>query len=166
MPEDRNQFPVRGVGPIDGIFDENAEEFRLLRHMAQQAEDYLQGFNWCKSIREAYFGSGYGGIVAVFFFRIVPSKPQMDEWFWIIVGDLPPAWLPTDRGKTPSEALENYIWEMTRWVHFAKRGRIPDDGIPVNLPPNWKNAEALEDKLKVLRKAVVPAFQAREAVQT
>lgn len=166
MPEDRNQFPVRGVSPIDGIFHDDAEEFRLLRHMAREAENYLQGFSWCKSIREAYFGGGYGGIVAVFFFRIVPSKPRIGEWFWVIMGDLPPAWLSIDRSTSPSEALENYIWEMSRWVHFAKRGRAPEHGIPVNLPPNWKNAEELEDKLKVLLKAVVPAFQAREAVQT
>jgi hypothetical protein len=166
MPEDRKQFPVRNVGPIDGIFHEEDEEFGLLRQMAQEAEDFLRGFNWCKAIREAYFGSGYGGIVAVFFFRVVSSTPEVGEWLWVVVGDLPPAWLPIDRNSTPSEALENYIWEMTRWVHFAKRGRSPEDGIPVNLPPTWRNAEQLEDKLKVLRKAVLPAFQAREAVQT
>jgi hypothetical protein len=52
---------------------------------------------------------------------------------------------------------------MTRWVHFAKRGRLPENGIPINLEPTWKNAEELEDKLKILRKAVLPAFQANEA---
>jgi hypothetical protein len=166
VPEDRYRFHVRGVGPIDGIFDDDAEEFLLLRHMARQAEDYLQEFTWCKSIREGYFGGGYGGIVAVFFFRIVPGSPKVEEWLWVIVGDLPPAWLPVDNSKTPSEALENYLWEMTRWVHFAKRGLAPEDGFPVDLPPTWKNAEQLEDKLKILRKAIVPAFQAREALQT
>ena len=163
MLEDRNQFPIRGVSPIDGIFHENHEERGLLRQMAREAEDYLQQFSWCKSVREAYFGGGYGGIVAVFLFRIVPSKSGIDEWVWVVMGDVPPACLAIERITTPSEALEHYIWEMTRWVHFAKRGRVPELGIPVDLDPNWKNAEALEDKLKVLRKAVLPAFQANEA---
>lgn len=163
MPKDRNQFPIRGVGPIDGIFHEDHEELRLLRQMAREAEDYLQESAWCKTIREAYFGGGYGGIIAVFLFRIVPFKPTVDEWVWVVVGDVPRACLAIERTRTPSEALEIYIWELTRWVHFAKRGRSLEDGIQVNLPPTWKSAEELEDKLKVLRKAVLPAFQANEA---
>lgn len=163
MPQERNQFPVRGVGPIDGIFHHDEEEFRLLRNMAHEAEEYLEEITRCKSVPEAYFGGGYGGVVAVFLFRVVPSRPGADEWLWIIVGDLPPACMAIERITTPSEALEHYIWEMTRWVHFAKRGRSPENGIPVNLEPTWKNAEELEDKLKILRKAVLPAFQANEA---
>ncbi|MGH9590631.1 MAG: hypothetical protein ACRD25_09555, partial [Terracidiphilus sp.] len=141
------------------------EELKLLRLMAREAEDSLQKFAWCKAIREAYFGGGYGGIVAVFLFRIVPNQPEVDEWVWVVMGDVPPACLAIERITTPSEALEHYIWEMTRWVHFAKRGRVPENGIPVDLDPTWKNAEALEDKLKILRKAVLPAFQASKAIQ-
>ncbi|HXE04425.1 MAG TPA: hypothetical protein VN579_00455 [Bryobacteraceae bacterium] len=162
-PKDRNQFPVRGVGPIDGIFHDDEEELRLLHHMAQEAEKYLEEITRCKSVPEAYFGGGYGGVVAVFLFRVVPATPGADEWLWVIVGDLPPACLAIERITTPSEALEHYIWEMTRWVHFAKRGHLPENGIPINLEPTWKNAEELEDKLKILRKAVLPAFQANEA---
>ena len=161
MPQDR--FPVHGVGPIDGMFHDDEEELRLLRHMAQEAEDYLQEITRCKSVPEAYFGGGYGGVIAVFLFRVIPSRPRSDEWLWVVVGDLPPACLAIERITSPSEALEHYIWEMTRWVHFAKRGGLPENGIPVNLEPTWKNAEELEDKLKILRKAVLPAFQASEA---
>jgi len=162
-PQGKNQFPVHGVGPIDGIFHEDNEELKLLRQMAQEAEEYLQNFAWCKAIHEAYFGGGYGGIIAVFLFRIVPANARIGEWVWVVVGDVPPACMAIDRTTRPSEALENYIWELTRWVQFAKRGKTPEHGIPVNLDPTWKNAEELENKLKILLKAVLPAFQASEA---
>lgn len=163
-PPKRRQFPVHGVGPIDGIFHEDREELRRLRLMAREAEDYLSKFSWCKSVREAYFGGGYGAVIAIFLFRIVSSRPTVDEWVWVVVGDVPPACLAIERIASPAEALENYIWELTRWVHFAKRGRVPENGIPVNLDPTWKNAEELEDKLKILRKAILPAFQANKAM--
>jgi hypothetical protein len=115
-------FPVRGVVPIDQMSGEDEEELRLLREMATEARDFLTSFKWCKAIREAYFGDGYGKIVAVFFFHIEPSRPEVDEWLWVVVGDLPSAHLVTDDCKTPSQALEGYIYEMSKWVELAKLG--------------------------------------------
>lgn len=162
----KNEFPIHGVGPIDGIFCEDEEESQLLRNMAQEAQNYLQSFTWCKEILEAYFGGGYGGIVAVFLFRISPSSPEVDEWLWVVVGDLPPAYLVIDASKTPSQALKSYIREMSKWVEAAKRGSLSANVIPVNMPRTWENAEALEERLRILEKAIVPAFEANEVAQT
>ncbi|HEV2136962.1 MAG TPA: hypothetical protein VGR47_22275 [Terracidiphilus sp.] len=164
MPEDTTQFPIRGVSPIDGIFDKDEEEMRLLQQMAQDAEDYLESFSWCEEIREAYFGGGYGAIVAVFLFRIIPAKPDIDEWLWVVVGDLPPAYLVTDMSKSPSEALASYIREMSRWIQHIKRGHRSMDLIPVDLNKTWENAAALEERLTIMREVIVPEFAAREAV--
>lgn len=163
MSEDADEFPFRGVGPIDGIFDKDAEESRLLRLMAQDAQEYLQGFNWCRGIREGYFGGGFGGIVAVFLFRIFPARPGVDEWLWVVVGDLPAAYLVTDASKAPSQALESYVREMSKWIEQIKRGRRYEDVIEVNMDPTWENAEALQDRLRIISEAIVPAFEAREA---
>jgi hypothetical protein len=122
-PDAVEGFPVRGVVRVDQMFAEDEEELRLLQRMAIAARDYLTSFKWCKSIREEYFGDGYGGIVAVFFFHIEPSQPDVDEWLWVVVGDLPSAFLVTDDCNTPSEALEGYIYEMSKWVKLAKLGR-------------------------------------------
>lgn len=105
MAENESQVPVGGVVPIDRIFGDDEQDVRLLRLMAAEAQEYIQNFSWCKSIREAYFGDGCGGVVALFFFRIEPSKPDVDEWLWVVVGDVPPAYLVIDESKTPSQAL-------------------------------------------------------------
>jgi hypothetical protein len=160
-----NIVPVKGVVPIDQMFGGDEEDTRLLRMMASEAQEYIQSFSWCKSIREAYFGDGFGGIAAVFFFRIEPSKADVDEWLWVVVGDVPSAYLVIDDCNTPSEALEGYIGEMSKWVELAKQGRSSKKVIPVNVPATRENAEALGGRLKFMREIIVPAFQSGEAIR-
>ncbi len=114
-------------------------------------------------MREAFFGDGCGGIVAVFLFHIEPSEEGIDEWLWVVVGDLPPAYLVIDVSKTPSQALESYIGEMSKWIKLAKQGRTSKKVIPVNAPATPEYAEALEGRLKFLREVMVPKFQSAEA---
>lgn len=152
-------FPVKGVIPIDQIFGDDEEDIKLLLVMASEAQTYIQSFSWCKSIRETYFGNGFGGVVAVFFFRIEPYRKGLDEWLWVVVGDVPPAYLVIDDCKTPSQALEGYIEEMSKWVKLAKQGRSSKKVIPVNIPSTPENASQLEGRLKFLGEVIVPAFQ-------
>lgn len=141
------------------------EDIRLLRVMAAGAENYVRCFSWCNNIREIYFGDGYGEIVAVFLFRIEPSKEGVDEWIWVVFGDVPPAYLVTDACKTPSQALEGYIEEVSKWIELAKEGRSSVDVIPVYVPPTPENAADLERRLKVLQEVIVPAFREAETVR-
>ena len=97
--------------------------------MASGAKNYLRSFPWCKGIRAAYFGDGYGGVVGVFLFHIEPSRQGVDEWLWVVFGDVPPAFLVIDLSRTPSQALQCYIGEISRWVELAKQGRSSSDVI-------------------------------------
>ena len=141
------------------------EDTKLLRVMASGAENYLRCFPWCKGIRKAYYGDGYGGIVAVFLFRIESSRADVDEWLWVAFGDVPPAYLVTDSCKTPSQALEGYIGEISKWVQLAKEGRSSNDVIPVYVPATPENAADVERRMKFLQQVIVPAFRAAEAVR-
>jgi hypothetical protein len=155
--------PAKGIIPIDQLFGDSEEDTRLLTEMAQKARNYISSFSWCKSILKAHFGDGYGGIVAVFLFHIEPGQAQVDEWLWVVVGDVPSAYLVTDDCKTPSEALDSYVWEMSKWVELAKRGKSSKKVIPVNAPSTPEYAEMLESRLKVFREIVLPAFKETEA---
>jgi hypothetical protein len=104
-PEHTIQLPVGFVIPLEQLFGEDEEETQLLRSMAAQAETYLSGFAWCQSIKAKYFGAGVGQVLAVFLFSIVPSRANVDEWVWVVVGDIPPAYLVIDECKSPSSAL-------------------------------------------------------------
>jgi hypothetical protein len=147
-----------GIVPIERMIGDDQEDTALLHDMADQAKRFLTSFGWCHSIEETYFGDGIGKVVAVFLFRIIPARPHVDEWLWVVVGDIPPAYVVTDVCKTPAEALKCYISEMFRWVEFAREGRTCADVNPVNVPatPEW--AENLERRLKMLETIALPQF--------
>jgi hypothetical protein len=129
--------------------------------MAERAENFLKSFSWCLAIRESFFGAGIGKIIAVFLFRIAPVRPDVNEWLWVIVGDLPPAYLVTDRCKNPSEAVEGYIEEMSKWVEGARHGRASANVIPVNVPPTPEWAENLHSRLETLKTTILPQITLR-----
>jgi hypothetical protein len=165
MDKGENKIPVKGVVPVDQMVGGDDEDTRLLRVMASGAENYVRSFPWCKSIREVYFGDGYGGVVAVFLFHIEPARADVDEWLWVISCDVSPAYLVTDSCKTPSQALEGYIEEVFKWIQLAKQGRSSKDVIPVYMPATPENAANVENRIKVLREVIVPAFREAETVR-
>jgi hypothetical protein len=130
--------------------------------MSEYAAKYLSSFPWCDSILNSYFGGGVGGIFAIFFIQIRPSHPNVDPWIWVIVGDIPPAYLPVSDCRSPAEAFRTYIRGMARWVELARLGQAgtSDQGVPpVDVPatPEW--AERLDQKLRGLILAVKPFFE-------
>jgi hypothetical protein len=138
--------------PLSEMEGDSEEDTVLLRNMASQAEAYIGSFDWCKGVKEVYFGCGVGGVMAVFYFRIVPRDADVDEYLWVVVGDIPPAYLVTDNSRTPSEALRSYIDEMRRWVAAVESDQSVDELIPVNATPTRENAVALKKRLDFLEK--------------
>jgi hypothetical protein len=163
MAVETSTLPVTCIVPIDQMAGDDEHDTGLLRTLAFDAETYIQSFSWCKAIREFYFGNGYGGIVAIFLFRIEPTRPDVAEWLWVVVGDLPPAYLVIDECKTPSRALEAYIAEVSKWVELAKHGRSSKRFIHVNQAATPENAAALKSTLNYLSEVLVPIFQSTEA---
>ncbi len=151
-------LPVVGVVPLSQMVGEDDEDTRLLQKMADDAKAYLTSFPWCGRIVDFYFGDGVGGIIGIFFAHIQPSRPEVDEWLWVIVGDLPPAYLVIDECEAPKDAAEAYIYQMRRWVAAAKLGKTSEDIIPVNVPaaPEW--AERLEKRLNTLENDLLPVW--------
>src|SRR5712691_9053557 len=83
-----------GLAPIKNIVGDDEQDTILLRKMSEYAKEYISSFSWCEGILNSYFGGGVGGIFAIFFFRIRPGGPEVDPWIWVVVGDIPSAYLP------------------------------------------------------------------------
>lgn len=160
-----NGADLTSVVPIEEMKGETDEETRGLARMLAEARGFLSAFNWCQRIEESYFGFGYAGIVAVFLFRIIPARTGVDDWLWVVVGDLPFAYLVTEGSLTPDLAVDGYICEMSRWVQAAMDGQPVKDLIPVNVPPTQENAEALERRLGALREIVKGTVKPQKSKQ-
>lgn len=154
--------------PVAELSGEDAEDRALLEEMVTRARGYLEMFGWCREVVETYVGEiAIGGVVAVLLFRIVPAREGVDEWLWVIVGDLPPAYLPIDGLQSPGAALADYIDEMQLWVDAAKAGRSIEGLIPVEtsdgsmlLPPSPELALELEGRLRYLADEILPRTSA------
>jgi hypothetical protein len=135
-----------------------ADDREVVSDLIEEARRFLRYYNWCGEIVEEYVGLLYPGIVGVFLFRIVPTRKNVDEWIWVIVGDLPPAYLTCDQCPNPATALDGYIGAMTDWVVAAEEGRSIDDLIPVNVPANKENAKKLKSRLVFLDENILKDF--------
>ena len=118
--------------------------------MYHEAREYVEGFTWCAGIRNSYFGMGTGDVFAVFLFEIEPAGRGADRWIWVIVGDLPPAYIATELCPNPAAALDGYTGEMERWVAAARSGQSVADLIPVNAPATPEYVDMLESRLRFL----------------
>lgn len=127
--------------------------------MLDEARDFLEFYDWCSAILAEYVGFVYPGIVGVFLFKIKPSKPGVDEWIWVIVGDLPPAYLTCDGCRNPAAALDGYIGAMNEWVEAAEAGKSVKNLVPVNVPASPKNADMLKVRLKFLDENILSEYQ-------
>jgi hypothetical protein len=141
------------------MLDEEPKEDAPVRsNLLDRASGYLSSFQWCDQILESYFGLGVGGIVAVFLFRIRPTKRDVDEWHWVIVGDLPPAYLVTEQAPNPACALKVYIVLMRQWVQAVMKGESVEDLIPVNVEPDVTWAVELQGRLDLLEAYLLPDY--------
>lgn len=137
--------------------------------MLARARSYLSSFRWCRAIRECYVGEiAVGAVVLVVLFRIEPTDEDVDEWLWVVVGDLPPAYLVTDQAPDAPAALARYAEEMDRWVSAVRAGEPADDLIPVQtaggrhpLPATPEHAEDLARRLRTLRELFLDPGDAR-----
>ncbi len=138
-----------------GARDPDVESIERLHH---EARAFLEYYEWCKRITEEYVGFIYPGIVGVFLFRFIPSREGVDEWVWVIVGDLPPAYITCEDSPNPATALDGYIGAMQEWVEAAERGTATDHLIPVNVDPTPENAARLKVRLEFLDEKILSGY--------
>jgi hypothetical protein len=84
---------------------------------------------------------------------------EVDQWIWVIVGDLPPAYLTTDECPNPATALDGYIGAMLEWVDAAQKGKSVAELIPVNVPATKKHAKMLKTRLEFLDERILSEYQ-------
>lgn len=142
----------------DDFIREYLEDPEVAKAMYQRARRFLESFAWCGGIEEAYVGIVQSGIVCVFLFKIRPARPEVDEWLWVVVGDLPSAYLVCDDNPNPALALQGYIHEMSKWVDAVEKGEPVDDLIPTRVDATPKYAQMLKIRLEIIEEYLMGEF--------
>lgn len=124
-----------------------------------EARKFLLYYKWCRAIIEEYVGIFVDGVIGVFLFRIDAARPDVDEWIWVMVGDLPSAYLTCEQSPNPATALDGYIGAMSEWVEAALNGKSVAKLIPVNVPATKENGDLLGKRLKFLDERVLSRYR-------
>ncbi|MGH7648870.1 MAG: hypothetical protein ACREND_12185 [Gemmatimonadaceae bacterium] len=96
------------------------------------------------------------GVIGAFRCSLIPRQPDADVMVWVVVGDLPPAYLVHEPGDSWQDALASYVTEMSLWVDAVRAGKQPgDDIIPVNVPATRENAGLLAQRLQFIQTRLV-----------
>lgn len=147
-----------GLQREEAIQGDSPEDTRLLKEMVIEAKRYLASFSWCPPIRRLYLGHGIGGVVAVFLVEFTEPIAKRDNFLWVVVGDLPSAYMVTETCQTPIEALLCYCELMENWANAAMKGKAVKDKFPVQAAANQENARELQKRVDLLRLRIIPSF--------
>jgi len=124
--------------------------------MTAAATAFLAGQPWCSRVLSTVPVFAIAGVIGAFRCSLIPRQPEADVMVWVIVGDVPPAYIVHEPGDSWQDALAGYVSEMERWVDAVRAGQRPgDDVIPVNVPATSENADLLASRLGFIRTNLV-----------
>ncbi len=143
-----------------GIYENSLEkDLADFQQMLEEAINEISFYDWCLDIVESYVGIFYPGIVGVFLFKIVRVNETVDEWLWVVVGDLPPIYIDLNESPNAACALDSYIGAMEEWVEAVERGDSVSKLVPVNVPATRENAKKLKVKLTLLDEMILSKYK-------
>ena len=117
---------------------------------------FLGGFSWARQTGKVWIGLSIPKVFGLFLVELDPSSVDVDQYVWVAVGDIPPAYISTEYATSPKEALDGYLAEMDAWVRAVENGETVEDLIPVNGAPTPENAKALKSRLSFLQSEILP----------
>ncbi|WP_067664797.1 hypothetical protein [Ferrimonas marina] len=150
---------------IEEILNTDFKHEEFLLESYDEAKKYINDFDWHKGIKDTFVGMCFDGILCVFLFDCeltIEKELEGDNFVWVIVGDLPPAYITSENAPNPACALDGYVGAMLEWVKAAASGDTVDDLIPVNVPANPENSELLKRRLDFIDKEILSAAEYKE----
>lgn len=130
--------------------------------LSEEAQKYLRSFNWCNKILNGWLAESWGYMLCLFYFEIEPdTESEADDHVWIIVGDLPPAYIDIESAHNEWEAVDVYVYLMKDWIDHAKNGKSVKDCFPVNVEPSEKYANMLLSRIEIIESDFLPELDSK-----
>lgn len=148
---------MKTVDYIDFIGDTLAETKQLIA-MGKEGVSYLESFEWCPPISSTRLRFGIGVVVATMTVRL--SKPIDGDVMslWVVVGDLPSAYLALEEETDPSEVLNVYCELMRDWCKAVEKGKSLSDVFPVRAERTLEACRDLLLRVSLLEEKIIPSI--------
>lgn len=155
-----DETKIMGLPAYKKLLDE--EDYESFDDYAERAQSYIESFAWCDEVREVKVGLFFPGILGVFLAEIETTLPEVDDRIWVIIGNLPPAYIADENLDCPNaaQALDGYVGAMFEWVKAVEERRSIDNVIPVNVPPTKEWAKELRGRLEFIDENILPDYKA------
>ncbi|MDL2213830.1 hypothetical protein LJC29_07685 [Bacteroides sp. OttesenSCG-928-N06] len=137
--------------------NDDIEHIDEVLELSTEAQKYLSSFPWCNKILRGWLAKSWGYMLCVFYFEIEP-KPLYgaDNFLWIIVGDIPPAYIDIESAHNELEALEAYVYLMEEWINTFRQGKSIENCFPINIEPSEKYANMLSKRMEIVKTNFIP----------
>ena len=145
------KYPVK----TDGL-KPDLEFYTEVVKMQKEADKYLLAFKWCLSIKESSLYLNLGEKLCVFLYEIDTSSSNGDNFFWIVVGDLPAMYLDVYGAKTTIEVLEDYASLASDWISNVELGLSVEDCYPFDAKSTMEMADLLKKRVNIIEKSIIP----------
>jgi hypothetical protein len=124
--------------------------------LADKPNEFLDTFSWAKARKNRWVAYFVPAVIRIFLVELDPQDRDVDQFIGVIVGDLPPAYLSPVYAKSPKDALDGYMGEMSAWADAVAKGESTADLIPVNGAPTMANVELLRRRIDFLGREIFP----------
>lgn len=143
--------------PTDRIDTSDVEDKDEVIQLVEEAEGYLKSQKWCSSIKNGWYAVGWGYMLGVFYYEIIPNG-DADSSVWVVVGDLPTAYIDIESANDEIEVILSYVELMEDWIENVENGNSVEDCFPINVSPTREHAAMLRDRTKLIREEILAAY--------
>ena len=88
-----NYFRLATMTDIDIEKLTEIDEYQAILKLSDKAKEFLEDQSWCVKTIRTWYDIGIYDKVGVFLFQIEPLNETVDEFIWVIIGDLPTVYL-------------------------------------------------------------------------
>ena len=122
-----------------------------MSNAVERVRTYLHNMKWCKRVVDVKIGQGLPRCFMSFLVKIEPAFDEVPEYHWVVLGDIPTAYISIDGNDDAWLAIDAYILVMEDWVQAVRRDQDVSACFPMPVPSTREYADMLSDRLQFMR---------------
>ena len=123
--------------------------------LAKTASTYLYSHIWCDKIEKQWFVANWENLLAIFFFKITTNTKDVNEYVWLVVGDLPSICIDVESAANEQEVVKAYVGIMEDWIKCVHNKGNIKKCYPINVPPTKGYADMLKVRMSLIKEHIL-----------